>query len=512
MRKRPALAVVLSGTFLANLDVFIVVVAVPAIERGLHANEGQQQLVLAGYQLVYGLGLVAGGRLGDHVGAFRIFGIGTALFTAASLGCGLAPTAGALVAARLVQGLGTALVVPQAYRTAQTLFAGDARRQAFALTGAVMGSGAVCGQLLGGWLLAADVLGLGWRAVFLVNVPVGVAALAALPWVTGTPRRPRQPGHGPLPEPGPEPERAGGRGPEAQPERGPGRRSAGPRVRLDLPGTALAALALGLVTAPLVTAGESGPPWWTVPCAVVSLPAAVLFLRHERAVQRRGGDPLLPPHLLRLPGFRPGLALVALVNSGLGAFILILGLLLQRGLRQGPWETGLGMLPTAGAFVVTSLLGPRLPVAPFRLLCGAALLSTAGYLGCVVSAVRGDLPWLLVGLGVSGAGLGLFVTPSLAVTLRTVPARMSGAASGVLSTVQQLAAALGVCVFGTLFFALVHSGTGHPGAFAAVTAAIATTTAAGGVLAAVLRPAAPSPEAAAPAAAGEGAGRPEATH
>lgn len=476
MRPWPAYSVLLTGTFLANLDVFIVVVAMPALRRDLGAGEGEQQLILAGYQSVYGLGLVGGGRLGDRCGAFRVFGAGMAVFTAASVGCGLAPSPGVLVAARLVQGAGTALLVPQVYAGAQTLFAGPDRRRAFAAAGAVMGVGAVGGQLLGGWLLSADPFGLGWRSVFLVNLPVGAVALTALA-SGGAPTR--------APAPATEAAVSSGRPvpPAPSTAHAPG---------TDLPGTALAALALGLLVLPLVTANRTHGRGWTglVPllCLAAAPVAGLAFLRYERALQERGGQPLLPPELLRRPGFRRGLGLVALANCGLNAFILLLGLLLQQGLGWGPLATGAGILPPAAGFVAGSLLAPRLPLPDAGLLCGAAAASSAGYAGCVVSALSGDTRWLLGALAVVGFGLGLFVTPALAVTLRAVPAHASGTASGLVSTVQQLGAAVGVCVFGTAFFALVHARYGFPVAFAAGTTAIAVATACGGLLAIGVRP------------------------
>ncbi|MCA1217147.1 MFS transporter [Streptomyces sp. 8L] len=457
MRQWPALAVVLSGTLLANLDVFIVVVAMPALKQDLHLGGAAQQLVLAGYQMTYGLGLVPGGRLGDHFGTFRVFGAGMALFTAASAACGLAPFPAFLLVARLVQGLGTALMVPQVYRAAQSLFTAAARGRAFAVTGAVMGLGALCGQLLGGRLLAADPYGLGWRAVFLVNVPVGVAALAALPWAARAATAPAR-------------ARPHGRG------------------RLDLPGTGLAALSLCLFLTPLMTAGYGGLRGGELAAALASVLTLAAFLRYERRLELRGGDPLLPRELLRCPGFVRGLALVALTNCGLNSFILTLGLMLQEGLGWGPMATGLGILPTAGAFAAASLLAPVLRVARSRLLMGAAAISAAGYLGCAATAAAGRTAWLLVALGAAGAGLGLAVAPALAFTLRTVPDGISGAASGVVSTVQQLAAAVGVCLFGTFFFALVHAGAGIPAAFALVTVANVTTAALSGVLAATVPP------------------------
>ncbi|KEF02367.1 MULTISPECIES: MFS transporter [Streptomyces] len=459
MRPWAALVVLLCGTFLANLDVFIVVVAMPALERDLGADGGQQQLVLAGYQLVYALGLAAGGRLGDALGTLRVFGLGMAVFTGASVVCGVAPTTAVLVVARMVQGAGTALMVPQVYRAARTLFTGAAQRRAYAAIGAVMGLGAIGGQLLGGWLLSADVLGLGWRAVFLVNVPVGVLALTLLPWAAGCPRPVR---HGP--------------------------------VRADLPGIGLAAGALGLFVVPLVAGGAGGMVWWGPACLAASVPVGACFLRHERALEARGGSPLVPPRLLRLDGFRRGIALIILINCGLSAFVLMLGLLLQRGLDWSPLATGLGMAPAAVAFAGGSLLAPRLARgAEPRLLVLASLAATAGYAGCAATALGTD-PRLLIGAVCAvGAALGLCVTPALSVTLRTVPDAVAGAASGVVSTAQQLGAALGVCVFGFLFFAQVRATADVVGAFAVTTAALTTTSAAAGVLARDL------PRAAAPA-------------
>lgn len=447
MRRWTTLAVLLSATFLANLDIFAVVVAMPSLRRELGAGAGALQLVLACYQLTYALGLVAGGRLGDSSGPFRVFGAGMVLFTLASACCGIAPTTEALVVARALQGAGTALMVPQVFRVARTLFAGRARSRAFAAVGAAMGLGAVSGQLLGGALIAADPFGLGWRAVFLVNLPIGVVALVALRWSAAG---------------------ADGRGPA--------------RVRADSPGALLAAAALGLFVVPLVLGREQGYPWWVPAALIASAPIAVAFFRHESAVQRRGGDPLVPPPLLRTPGFRRGLALVGLVNCGLGSFVLTLGLLLQDGLGWSPIATGLGMLPPAGAFACASLFAPRLGDSGG--LRPAALLSTAGYAGCALSALLGGTGWLLVALAVTGAGLGLFVTPALSLALRGVPERWSGAASGVVATVQQLGAALGVCVFGLLFFSLAGNGpAGYPSAFAITSLVTAAAALSGGALA-----------------------------
>ncbi|MGI5349796.1 MFS transporter [Streptomyces sp. CA-250714] len=461
-RRWVALGVLVCGAFLTNLDVLIVVVAMPALRHGLGADPGDQQLILAGYQLVYGAGVIAGGRLGDTFGSFRVFGIGMTLFTGASTVCGLAPSAGVLVVARLFQGAGTALMVPQVYRAAQLLFSAERdRRMAFAVIGAAMGVGAVSGQLVGGWVLAADVAGLGWRAVFLVNVPVGAGALALLPWVSG-PRRQRLPSAG-------------------QPA------SARSRPDLDLAGTAVAVGTLGLCTVPLVVGRDLGYPLWCRLCLVGALPLAAAFVRHEREVERRGRTPMIPPRLLRSTGFRRGLALLTLINSGVTSFLLVLGLLLQEGLEWGPLATGAGLLPAAGSFALASLLAPGLArlFSDRRLLCLAAAVACAGYAMCAVSAWCGAVPWLMAALGVAGTGMGCFLAPALAMTLRTVAPADSGAASGVIASVQQLGAALGVCVFGAVFFSLTGAGVPWLRAFALTTCAVAPTTVASGVLAAL---------------------------
>ncbi|MBO0804406.1 MAG: MFS transporter, partial [Nocardiopsaceae bacterium] len=193
-RRWAGFAVALSGTFLANVTVFIVVVALPSIGSQLGASGAQQQLILAGYELVYAIGVVPGGRLGDAFGQFRVFGAGMGLFIVASAGCALAPSATLLVGARLVQAAGTALIVPQVYSLARTLFGSRERARAFALAGVVMGAGAIAGQALGGLLISVDPFGMGWRVIFWLNLPVGAAALALLPAVAVRARRAASPG------------------------------------------------------------------------------------------------------------------------------------------------------------------------------------------------------------------------------------------------------------------------------------------------------------------------------
>src|SRR5690348_1981483 len=221
------LLVVLAGVFMTTLDFFIVNVAIPSVQRDLGAGAGAIEWTVAGFSLAIASGVITAGRLGDRFGRRRLYGIGLALFTLASLACGLAPTAGSLVAGRIAQGLSAALMAPQALAILGTAFAGHARARAFSAYGLSMGLAAVFGQLIGGVLIRADVLGLGWRSCFLINVPIGALALAAL-------RR------------------------AVPPSAGDG------RARLDLAGMVLVTAALVATVLPLISGQSAGWPLWTV--------------------------------------------------------------------------------------------------------------------------------------------------------------------------------------------------------------------------------------------------------
>ncbi|HEU5267431.1 MAG TPA: MFS transporter, partial [Jatrophihabitans sp.] len=219
------LLVVLAGTFVTFLDFFIVNVALPAIRSDLHAGASAVSLVVAGYGLTFAAGMITGGRLGDLYGRRRMFALGLALFTLTSLLCGLAPTAGILVAARMLQGAAGALLTPQVLAILGSTYVGARRAKAFAAFGFAMGIAGVLGQLIGGALIQADVAGLGWRTIFLINVPVG---LLAVPLVRRV-----------VPE------------------------SRGPRARLDLVGAVLGTATIAALVLPLVEGREHHWPLWT---------------------------------------------------------------------------------------------------------------------------------------------------------------------------------------------------------------------------------------------------------
>src|SRR6185437_10646479 len=280
----PGLVTVLIGAFLPMTDLFIVNVALPTIDRDLHASAGMLQLVVAGYALGYALLLVVGGRLGDAVGRKRLFLIGMAAFTVTSLACGIAPGIGVLVAARVLQGAASAMMLPQVLSTIQATTSGQARARALGCYGATGGIASVTGQLLGGLLVSADIGGLGWRPIFLVNVPIGLAGLAMTVRLV------------------------------------PDTRSEDP-APVDVRGTLLLGVATLSLLIPLTEGRSLGWPAWTFVLLIVAPVAAVAFVRAEQSLEERGGVPLVPISLLRLPSMRRGLLLAVPFFTGFGGFM-----------------------------------------------------------------------------------------------------------------------------------------------------------------------------------------------
>ncbi|MFB1047970.1 MFS transporter [Streptomyces chrestomyceticus] len=414
-----ALVVVLVASFMELLDATIVPVAAPAIADGLGAGEAALQWTVAGYTLALGAGLITGGRVGDQFGRRRVFLPGLAAFAVASAACALAPDPAVLVATRVGQGLAGGLMVPQVFGIIRSSFAPAARAKAFGAYGAVLGLASVAGPLLGGLLVDADVFGLGWRTIFWVNVPVAAVGLGL--------------GVRFLPE-----SHVAGRAP------------------LDLPGAALAAAAAVCVLLPLVQGHAQGWPWWGFVLLALSVPVTALFLRRERRLVARGGQPVLDPGLLRVRTFSSGLAASALFFGAIGSFFLLLSLYLQYGTGRSALETGLVILPYAAGSILTSGAGVQLAARAGRLLLvtGSLVLAVSQLLLLLV--VRGGgAPsyWeLALPLFIGGLGLGL-TSPSLVdVVLTGVPARDAGAAGGVLTTVGQIGNAIGVAALGVGFF------------------------------------------------------------
>ncbi|WP_225844636.1 MFS transporter [Streptomyces sp. HPF1205] len=451
------LAVILGGQFMSLLDVFIVNVAAPTIRSDLHASGSALQLVIAGYTIAYAVLLITGARLGNLLGHRRLFLAGLALFTLSSLACGLAQNTGELIGFRFAQGTGSALMIPQVLSLLQITFTGEARTRAMSVYSAVLASGAALGQSLGGVLVSADLFGTGWRPVFLVNVPIGVLMLVAVPRVL------------PADRPGP---RAGGRG-------------------LDLPGLTVLAAAVTLFTVPLVLGQEEGWPLWGWVCLALSAVLFALFMVLESRLARRGGAPLVSTRVLRAPGMARAVAVIALSMAVNAGFLFAIALHLQSGLGYSALRTGLTFVACAVTFGGVGLNWSRLPVAwrPWLAVTGLALAALS-YVDMAL-ALRGGGDggaWTYLGLMALGAGLGLAFSPTFALALAKVAPADAADASGLLATVTQLGQLIGVATFGTLFLNRLQTASAHPSAHAvAVTLAVLAAVSGLGALIAVER-------------------------
>lgn len=427
---RATLPVVLAAPLLSAMDAFIITLAIPALENDLGASTAEIQLIIAGYAMTYGVGMVTGGRLGDLYGRRTVFAAAIALFTAASLACGLAPTAGFLLGARIVQGAAAALMVPQVLAIFSTVYNGEARARAINWYGFTLGIGAVLGQVVSGLLIGADVFGLGWRACFLVNLPIGIAAAILTPRV--------------VPE-----------------SRAPG------RPRLDPLGVLLVTLALLAVVVPLTVGREQGWPAWTWACLAAAVPLFVVFGVHQHRLRTSGGSPLVDLTLFRERAFSAGLACQLVFWTGQGAFYLALALYAQSGWGLTPFTTGLLFVVVNLGFMTTSLNAHRIAKRLGRqVIALGGLLRVVGLVGQIaVVASDGPVAWIVPWLFVDGAGMGLAVAPLASTILARVRPDHIGSASGVLTTCVQVGTALGVALIGVIFYAALDGAGDYPQAY-----------------------------------------------
>jgi EmrB/QacA subfamily drug resistance transporter len=440
-RRWIALGVLLVAAAMDLIDMTVATLALPVIQRDLGASESALEWMIAGYSLAFALGLITGGRLGDVFGRRRIFLIGLVGFTAASALCGLAPGPAVLVAARVTQGAFAALMVPQVLSVISASFPPEDRAKAYGMFGATAGIATVLGPLLSGLLIKLDLFGLGWRPIFLINLPIGLVTIAAARALVR----------------------------ESRPARPP---------RLDLAGAGLMTVALLLVLYPLVDGRQLGWPAWTFVAMAASIPALGLLALHQRRREQDGADPLIPPSLFRQRAFTGGMLATLAFFSGPPALFFVTTLTLQA-LDFSPLHTALSFVPLSIASVPAAAasvaLAPRLGR---RLTLGGALLvalGTAALLLAVQLAGAGLTTWaLLPGMIITGLGLGLVAPTLVDVVLAGVDPRDAGTASGALNTALQLGAAIGVALIGVVFFgALPHGralatdpGAGHADAMA----------------------------------------------
>ncbi|MGW0882515.1 MFS transporter [Streptomyces sp. NPDC002671] len=427
-----ALWVTLVAGFMSLLDVTIVAVALPTVQRDLHASPTQVQWVVSGYALTFALALVTAGRLGDAMDRRRIFLLALSLFVIFSAACGAAPDITLLVVARLAQGLAAGFMAPQNSALIQQLFRGAERGRAFGFFGATVGISSAVGPLTGGAIIALASGAQGWRWIFYVNVPIGILAVLL--------------GRRLLPH-----TRRSGRG------------------HMDLSGVLLLGFGVLALMYPLVQAasGGLGHLWWLF---LVGGAVLAVFTQWQRHLAARGVQPLLDPRLFTtVRGYAVGVGVGTLYFIGFSGLWLVFALFYQHGLGFSPLRSGLAVTPfalgSAGAAVVSGRLVDRL----------GRLLTVCGLTGVIVGlgvtalllcfAPLHVVPWAAAPvLFLGGIGGGFVVSPNITMTLRDVPVRMAGAAGGALQTGQRLGAAVGTAALPGLFYLVLGKGDDYRGA------------------------------------------------
>jgi EmrB/QacA subfamily drug resistance transporter len=414
-RRWAVLALVLCAECMDLLDGSIVNVAAPTIRTDLRASASALQWIISGYALAFAIGLITGARLGDRYGRRRLFVAGATGFAAASLAAALAVSSPMLIGCRLAQGAAAALLIPQGLGIIMDVFAPAERGRAFAVFGPVIGLSAVLGPIIGGVLVSLDAFGTGWRLIFLVNLPLAVAAAIGAVRIMPESRAPRAP-------------------------------------RPDGLGTLLSAAAMGLLIYPLIQGRQAGWPAWTYLMMAASVLAAGLLVAWSRRQGLRGHGTLIETSVFRHRGYSAGLACVVVFFAGMAGTLLALTLYLQFGEHFSAVHAGLTLAPfaagsVAGAVVAATVLVPRL---------GRRTLQVAGtwWLDSIINAhgLATSSAELIPAQLVLGAGIGMLISPLFDFILASVADHEVGSASGVLNAVQQLASAIGVAAIGTVFF------------------------------------------------------------
>jgi DHA2 family methylenomycin A resistance protein-like MFS transporter len=403
----PLLAIC-SGYFMVILDTTVVNVALPQLSHSMHASTSGLQWVVDAYSLTFAALLLTGGTISDSRGAKRAFVVGIAVFSVCSLACGLAPDIGVLVAARAAQGIGAALSVPASLALIQATYSDRAaRRRALGAWGAVAGVAGGGGPVIGGLLVSA----LGWRSVFFVNVPLGLAAL----WLSARVLT--------SPEPRPHPGDPGG--------------------QLSI------TLALAALTAALIQSGSGG---WGSPTVLAGFAVATACLVGFVWIERRKQVPMLPLSLFSSREFSGGTAIGLCINLGMYGELFVLSLYLQQSRGYSPWLAGVALLPQMGVLTlgssvsgrVSARTGPRVPM-----LIGLTL----GALGLFLLAAVGRdtaYPWLVAPLVLAGFGMAMTMPAATTAVIEAAPGERAGLAAGTINAARQTGGLLGIALMGSL--------------------------------------------------------------
>jgi EmrB/QacA subfamily drug resistance transporter len=419
-RRFVALAVVLLAAFMDQVDATIVNVAVPSVQNDLRASYAGLQWIIAAYGMAFAVLLITGGRLGDMFGRKRIFLIGVSAFTLSSLLCGLADTPTVLIVARLAAGASAGLMMPQVLAIIHVGFPPSELGKVIGLYGTIGGLAAVLGPVLGGVLVQGDLFGLGWRSVFLINLPVGLFTVLAAARLVRESRSP-------LP------------------------------MRADPVGMLLACAGVGLLAYPLIEGRAKGWPAWSFWMMAVAVVVLAVLVAHQRALHGRGRASLVALGLFRVRSFAPGLLVMFLFTTVISAFSVVWTLFMQDGMGWSPIHAGLTALPYSLAVAVAAGLSLQVVVPKLgrrTLMVGVVLVAAGFALFALEMSWRGtSLSTLdLIGpLLVAGFGMGCVVATVTNAVLTGVPVQDAGSASGLINTAGQLGGGLGVALIGVAF-------------------------------------------------------------
>ncbi len=420
------LGIVLAAEIMDLLDSTIVNVAGPSLKEKLGASPSALQWVIGGYTLTLGAGLVLGGRLADRYSRRNIFLLGLASFTVTSLLCAIAPNIELLIAFRLIQGFAGALVLPHIIGFIRDVFPPEELGKAFAIFGPVFGLGGILGPIVGGFIIDGNIASTGWRAVFLVNIPIGIINFA-LAWKY-------------LPK-----------------------KASDHSIKIDLLGSLLIIVASGLLLLPLIQGQEAGWPLWTFVSLGVSLAGFALFTLQQRWVISRNRTPLVDPDIFKARTYNLGLAGIFTFFAGFTGVYLIITLFLQIGEGYSARGAGIANIAIAlgtamGGALSGAVLAEKFGTRVLQL-GAAAQIAGALLLFFALPDMQSFNFWHIApGMLVSGFGTGLVVAALFDAILLAIKDELVGSASGVLSAVQSIASSVGVALFGTIFFNKVASG------------------------------------------------------
>lgn len=420
---RIGLLLLLTGQMLPLIDTSITNVALDSITQSLQATTTQLELIVALYGVTFAVCLALGSKLGDNYGRRRLFMTGVVLFGIASLLCGMANSIHMLLAARVLQGAGAALIVPQILATLHVTLKGPAHARAISLYGGIGGIAFIVGQMGGGWLVSADIAGLGWRNAFFINVPICLLVLMfSQRYVPETTRE--------------------------------------TRTRIDWLGTSSLAAILCCLLFPMALGPETGWPWQTQLALVAILPLGWWMRSNALRQEQTGQHPLLPPRLLKLSSIRFGVLIALLFFSAWSGFMFCMALTLQAGLGMAPWESGNSFIALGAAYFISACYAPRL-IARYstgRILLTGLIIQIAGLMGLMMtfwySGMHTSAITLVPATAFIGYGQALIVNSFYRIGMRDIATHDAGAGTTILSTLQQATLGLGPAMLGALFLHL----------------------------------------------------------